>query len=148
MAAVAISRCSEIGLDVERIDRDVDFEGVADAVFTDREKQHVFGGAPEKICGRFFDLWTLKEAYIKARGMGFSLPPSSFEIDCAESRIGLARQPACDVDPERWQFHLSTPRAGVRMALAIGSRRVTRLRVFEWRPDGRQDHGRILETSP
>jgi 4'-phosphopantetheinyl transferase len=60
---------------------------------------------------RFLALWTLKEAYVKARGLGLSIPLDQFGFEFAE---GDADQPiqllrwwaAADIDPEpeSWRF--------------------------------------------
>lgn len=136
--AVAISRCPEIGIDVERVDRSVDIEAVARAVFSERELVHFLrcgtAGWLGDARGRFFDLWTLKEAYIKARGLGFSLPPQSFEIAAHDGRLRLQRAPTCDQRPERWQFRLLSPSPALRMSIAAANPYAVRLRHIGWTP--------------
>ncbi|MDX2205396.1 MAG: 4'-phosphopantetheinyl transferase superfamily protein [Hyphomicrobiaceae bacterium] len=147
LAAVAVTSGCEIGLDVERIDRCVDFAGVAASVFTPRETDDVLLREPDGVAERFFDLWTLKEAYIKARGLGFSLSPASFEVPRGDAGIALRCMPECDPSPGRWQFHLST-HDGVRMAVAVGSRSVRCIRLFECAPPGRARSFFLRELSP
>ncbi len=134
LVAVAVSPISEIGIDVERVDRQVDISGIAEAVFTQCEMERILRCAPDENRDRFFGLWTLKEAYIKARGRGFSLPPRTFEFASLDDPISLRCPPDCDPTPERWQFHLSRRRPGLRIAIAVGSRSITRIRQLEWKP--------------
>ncbi len=68
----------DAGVDVERVDRRVNYEGIARSKFSSleaRELRRLVGSAQRE---RFFRYWTLKEAYIKARGMGLALPLGSF----------------------------------------------------------------------
>lgn len=134
MVAVAISPVAEVGVDLERIDRRVDISEIAEAVFTPDELDRILrqNGARERT--RFFELWTLKEAYIKARGRGFAIPPRTFAFTSVEDPIRLDQAPECDSAPERWRFALSRCRTGLRMAIAVGSRSVTRIRQFDWDP--------------
>ncbi|MCR6476680.1 4'-phosphopantetheinyl transferase superfamily protein [Variovorax sp. ZS18.2.2] len=77
LIVLAIARDIELGVDVENIRR----PAVLDAV------DHFFAPAEARSLGalpaasqphRFFELWTLKESYIKARGMGLQIPLDSF----------------------------------------------------------------------
>jgi 4'-phosphopantetheinyl transferase len=129
-AVLAIGRLPEVGIDVESTDRPVDIEWIGRSVFTQSERGWVAAGARGSEGDRFFDLWTLKEAYIKARGRGFSLRPDSFELANADGRFRLRCSHDCDPNPERWQFRLFSPRPNLRVALAIGSRTVTRARTL------------------
>ena len=69
---------------------------------------------------RFFLYWTLKESYIKARGMGLAIPLSQFSFAIA-SDISIAFAPKLDDDPDSWQFTAMS--FGRRHALAASMRR-------------------------
>lgn len=129
-AVLAIGRVPEVGIDVETTDRPVDIEWIGRSVFTQSERGWIAAGGSGSETDRFFDLWTLKEAYIKARGRGFSLRPDSFEVANVDGRFLLRCSHDCDPSPERWQFHLSSPRPRLRVALAIGSPALTRIRTL------------------
>lgn len=129
LVVLAVARSAEIGIDAEAIDRSVDIEGVGRSVFTQSEADWVFRTRGLER-DRFFDLWTLKEAYIKARGRGFSLPPDSFAMIDGDGRLRLQCDRDCDASPERWQFRLSSPRPDLRVALAFGGGSETRIRAL------------------
>lgn len=139
MVAVAISPVAEVGVDLERIDRRIDISEIAEAVFTPDELDRILRQNEARERTRFFELWTLKEAYIKARGRGFAIPPRTFAFASVEDPIRLDQAPDCDSAPERWRFALSRCRTGLRMAIAVGSRSVTRIRQFDWDPVAEAD---------
>ena len=130
LVVLAVSRVPEIGIDVEALDRNVDIHEIGESVLADTEALEIAHSAPDEARDRFFSYWTLKEAYMKARGMGFSLHPKSFSFVDLDGLISLRCSPQCDPAPERWQFSLSKPRPEFRMALAIGSRSM-RTRHFD-----------------
>jgi 4'-phosphopantetheinyl transferase len=71
-AALIAIASAEIGVDIERIDRSVDYAGVAQSVFS-RPEMEMLREAPDARRGEvFFLIWTRKEAYLKATGAGFS----------------------------------------------------------------------------
>ncbi len=77
---VGIAPEGRLGVDVEeRIPR-FDIEGIGDFVFGPLERSDLARATESEKSRYFFNLWTLKEALIKALGTGFSLNPSLFEI--------------------------------------------------------------------
>ena len=67
----------EIGVDVEEI---LPFDvQLAKGMFTEEEYLSLFNMKKEGNVG-FYDLWTLKESYVKAKGMGLSIPLDSFNV--------------------------------------------------------------------
>lgn len=75
---VCITDVESVGIDVEKVS-DIDF-GIAKRFFAKEEYEYFLKQKEEDKLSYFYDLWTLKESYIKAVGMGLSLPLESFAI--------------------------------------------------------------------
>lgn len=58
---------------------------------------------------RFYELWTLKESYIKARGMGLSLGLSRFSFFPDGNTASVRFDPGFHDDPAAWDFQLFHP---------------------------------------
>lgn len=78
---------SPVGIDVEKF-ADIDFS-IAKRFFSEQECLDLYMRQGGARLSYFFDLWTLKESYIKAAGMGLSLPLDSFSIRVGQERIEL-----------------------------------------------------------
>ncbi|GGG04688.1 4'-phosphopantetheinyl transferase [Paenibacillus aceti] len=76
-----------IGIDVERIS-DIDLR-IAERFFSNQENSDLNALSPQARTDYFFELWTLKESYIKAEGSGLSLPLSSFTVRKQGEQIQL-----------------------------------------------------------
>ncbi len=114
--AVAVALDRDVGVDVERIAPARADAEVARHLFAPAEFA-AFLDAPE--AGRaeaFFDFWTLKEAYIKAVGLGVALPLKDFAFTREPLRISFA--PDLDDIPSRWLFRRFRPAPDIAMALA------------------------------
>jgi 4'-phosphopantetheinyl transferase len=102
LTVVAVCTGDEVGVDVERVDRRVPL-GVAGRWFAPAELEALAAAPEPERARRFLELWTLKEAYVKARGLGvIGLSLASFVIDPAGPRL----QAAADDDPARWHLTL------------------------------------------
>ena len=80
MAICALTRHRRIGADIEEVRPIQEMENLAAACFSDAERIRVCEFEPEARREAFFACWTRKEAYIKARGEGLSIPLDSFEV--------------------------------------------------------------------
>lgn len=71
VALVAIAS-AEVGIDIERIDGTVDYDSVAETMFSAAEFGMLRSASTSQRGEVFFSIWTRKEAYLKATGFGFS----------------------------------------------------------------------------
>jgi hypothetical protein len=83
LAVVAVTGGADVGVDVERADRSVNAARLTGRFFSPEETAALQELSPERLRERFFLYWTLKESYIKARGLGLSLPLDSFSFRLA-----------------------------------------------------------------
>jgi 4'-phosphopantetheinyl transferase len=77
---IAIGLDRELGIDVERADEAVPVESIARNFFSSAEIAALESMPDPLRRAAFFSCWTRKEAYIKARGLGLSLPLKSFDV--------------------------------------------------------------------
>jgi 4'-phosphopantetheinyl transferase len=83
MALYAFSPGREIGVDLEFIREDLASERIAERFFSPREIDTLATVPAELRREAFFNCWTRKEAYIKARGEGLSMPLDEFDVSLA-----------------------------------------------------------------
>ncbi|MFL5138934.1 MAG: 4'-phosphopantetheinyl transferase family protein [Microvirga sp.] len=120
--ACAISGCETIGVDVEATDRLRSPLAVAEHAFSKAEIAELARLPAEEQADRFFDYWTLKEAYVKARGIGLLLPLDQFSMLIRQDgSIGIAFAPGFADDALRWSFTKDSPSPHHRLAVADGS---------------------------
>jgi 4'-phosphopantetheinyl transferase len=107
LIVLALARNIDIGVDVESLGRKAALD-VADHYFSPAEAQGLSALPSALKAERFFELWTLKESYIKARGMGLQIPLDSFGFaldDHGGIDFALADSHTGDNDTaQRWQF--------------------------------------------
>ncbi|MCC6299524.1 MAG: 4'-phosphopantetheinyl transferase superfamily protein [Anaerolineales bacterium] len=95
-ALVAVTRGRNIGVDVEQIRAEVEIEELASRNFSPREVSELMALPPAQRIIGFFNCWTRKEAYIKAQGLGLSLPLDSFDVSLGEPAVLRATRPNAD----------------------------------------------------
>ncbi|MDG1773887.1 MAG: 4'-phosphopantetheinyl transferase superfamily protein [Oceanicoccus sp.] len=118
MVACVVTRCHDIGLDIENIERDNDVLAIADRYFSKPELNQLFSLPADQQQDRFFDYWTLKEAYMKADGRGISLGLGNFSFEIADT-ISISFSEKIPQDAAAWRFQLFHPNDTHRMAVAI-----------------------------
>jgi 4'-phosphopantetheinyl transferase len=116
VVAMAVCRHAVVGVDVEKFGRAP--LAVAGRYFSPAEAAQLRALPSDAQPGRFFQLWTLKEAYLKAIGTGLAggLGRMSFMFESAES---FYFERADDADAARWQFHQFEFGAEHVLALAV-----------------------------
>lgn len=116
----AVAWARDVGVDVEAWDRPRSVLALADRFFSPHEAAAIRGLSAVDQDSHFVRLWTLKEAYVKARGVGLAtgLRDASFTIaDDAAVRVGFSA--AVDDDAGRWQFALLAPTVRHCIAVAV-----------------------------
>ncbi len=112
-------QCSGIDIENTAVKQPRSFLDIADRFFTDLESRDIAKGSNEEQIQRFFDYWTLKEAYIKADGQGLSLGLDRFEFLLEVERpISIHFIPPTNEDANNWVFHQCSLET-FRLAIAI-----------------------------
>lgn len=97
IACIALSD-KEVGVDIQSPCAR-NYLSIARVAFHEKEIEKL--KASEDIQADFFNLWCLKESYMKARGLGFALPSKSFYFQLDGDSITLHAE-----DTDRWNFTL------------------------------------------
>jgi 4'-phosphopantetheinyl transferase len=128
----AVARGRELGVDVEYAWPDRYYARIAEQFFSPLELAQLHQMPPSRHAEAFFRCWTLKEAYLKARGEGLSLPLDSFDVAFAPGECpGLRRVSGQPGETVRWSFASFTPAPGYAAALAVEGRNWS-LQGFLW----------------
>lgn len=79
-AVVAVSLAGPVGIDIEWMDPDIDFRGIAARFFSESESKALHRLPPDTALKAFYRCWTRKEACIKALGAGLKFDLASFDV--------------------------------------------------------------------
>jgi 4'-phosphopantetheinyl transferase len=122
MALYAFSRAREVGVDLEFIREDLADEKIAERFFSEREIDDLRNVPAELRKQAFFDCWTRKEAYIKARGEGLSMPLAEFDVSLAPGAVAaLLRNHKEPDEVTRWSMQVvDVPEGYVAALVAEG----------------------------
>lgn len=135
---IALSRGRVLGVDIERMRVDVATEEIATRFFSANECRDLATVAPDQRCAAFFACWTRKEAYLKARGDGLSLPLEQFDVSFlpghAPRLIETRHDPA---EARRWTLRALEGGPDYKAALAVEGVD-WKLKCWEWRKEASQ----------
>jgi 4'-phosphopantetheinyl transferase len=119
LVACAIGRHLDCGVDVEEI-RSLDLlDDLSRRVLGEEERAALFRLQGAERLERFFTLWTLKEAYLKARGVGMRLPLGEIDIDLTAETPALRLAAGSSDRAADWQLEAGSPTATHRLGVAL-----------------------------
>ncbi len=138
LALCAVAHERDVGIDLEYIRPDFATDEIAERFFAPAEVAALRSLAPEQQPRAFFDCWTRKEAYIKARGDGLFRLLNSFTVAFAPDEPPAILH--AEDDPQasvRWSVHALDAPDGFAAALVV-EQPVAQIQCWRW-PSGRAD---------
>src|SRR5713226_2658116 len=149
LALYAITRGREIGVDLEHIRPDLADGKLAERFFSPAEVKVLRSLPASSQPVGFFNCWTRKEAYIKARGKGLSLPLDQFDVSVVPGEpAALLRVNGDPNETSRWDLHELVPASGYVAALAVEGHD-WQLKCWQWPNElGLSFAGRSCSLSP
>ena len=143
MFTIAVTGSGETGVDVELASRPRRVMALARRHFSQAEIGALEALAEEQRLSRFYQLWTLNEAFVKARGLGLTMPLQDFTFEVSDAGVISLRE-LNSVMPLNWQFWTMQLEAlageqHYTVSLAVANDRKVKqsLHVFQFLPGGR-----------
>ncbi len=118
VALLVAKEADNVGIDAEYIDRKMDVMGLAQRFFSPTECAELDRQPQNNQERRFLDYWTLKESFIKAQGLGLSIPLDSFSMLIKDGDVDIAFHGIDSISSE-WQFRQWELSSGHLLATAI-----------------------------
>jgi len=116
----ALTEAAPIGVDVERVRPMRGARNIAERFFSAAEAERVRSAPPESIDAVFFEIWTRKEAFVKATGAGFSRGLGTFTVSSGPAEVPrIERIEKPDDDPAQWSLRAFVPAESYVAALAV-----------------------------
>jgi 4'-phosphopantetheinyl transferase len=120
LALYAITRDHAIGVDLESVQANRDWEQIAARHFAPRELEALRLVPAASRAAAFLNCWTRKEAFVKARGEGLSLPLDQFEVSLAPGEPARLLSTSGDpLEAARWSIRELDPDPGYIGAVAV-----------------------------
>jgi 4'-phosphopantetheinyl transferase len=125
LISCAFSCFPEMGIDVENVQKRIEIIDLVTNVLSGEEFVQFNSTTSSQQKTLFFKLWTAKEAYLKAHGLGLidNLSDISFNINLEKDQVDLVRGVSPREDTASWAFVMSTPTPQHQMTLAFKKRK-------------------------
>lgn len=120
LMVAAICREWPIGVDIEKEDPRFHAVDIAARYFCERERDEIARRGGQAGLRAFFQLWTAKEAVLKAASVGLTLELSKLEIGLTPLRI-LALEDSAKIHGANWHLKAFSPAEGYSGALAVAA---------------------------
>lgn len=118
LALYAVTRDRRIGVDIERV-RAIEAEQLAQRFFSPREYAAINALPPQQQQTAFFQLWTCKEASLKATGEGIA-GLDQVEVTLGiEEPVQLIQLSGDALSPDNWSIQQLTPAQGYVASFAV-----------------------------
>ena len=118
LALCATTTHAELGVDVEQVRTMSDALAVSERFFSSQEREALRRVPPRDLSASFFRIWTRKEAFLKARGLGITMPLDQFSVPLDDSATRLLEVRWDRSETQRWRLTHLEPRHGYTGALA------------------------------
>lgn len=130
--ALAISRLEETGIDVEFNKRERLVSKIAKRFFSPTEVSALLEMPEQGQQQRFFELWTLKEAYIKACGLGLGIPLDQFSFAFeSDKTLSLSIDKLRIDNADHWQIWQLASKPDYNLALAAKSAQGSQIELLK-----------------
>jgi 4'-phosphopantetheinyl transferase len=132
LALLAFAQGRELGVDLESVRPEVAGLRIAERYFSTAEVAALRALPESQQTEAFFNCWTRKEAYIKARGEGLSARLDQFDVSLAPGQPALLLRTEIATDePGRWQMIELEPGKDYKAALVVEGHD-WQLRCWQW----------------
>ncbi len=123
VALIAVAAAGRLGVDIEAAQADLAGLAIAEQFFSSAEVAALRGLPEAERVSAFFNCWTRKEAFVKARGEGLSFPLKAFDVSLAPGAPAALLHTRPDpAEAARWTLTALTPAEGYVAALAADFR--------------------------
>jgi len=121
LAVCAVSSIARVGVDAERIEASLEMAELAPHVLSQDEREWWKREEPQVRLRWFYQLWSLKESFLKAVGLGLQVQPSRLSFRLSDRMSPELRQLPVELGRrEEWSFRVFDPTPVHVCALAAG----------------------------
>jgi len=130
LVACVVSARNEVGVDAEAVNRTTETTVIAEQYFSSSETADLKTLSEPLQRDKFFQYWTLKEAYVKARGLGLSMGFDGFSFDLKDGQPSRIRfRPPAEDEASAWHFFQLRPSGRHLLAVACRASFPPELRI-------------------
>ena len=105
LTACIVTLSHDCGIDTEQLNPRHKLDGVAKRMFSEAEHMELQQYSGQNYLEHFYRCWTLREAYVKARGIGISFPTRKLKFTLkGKSGASVVFDPDIDDQADAWQF--------------------------------------------
>jgi 4'-phosphopantetheinyl transferase len=116
----AFTYVRQVGVDIEYMRPDLDYESLTEHYFSPLENEMLRALLASARLEAFYQCWARKEAYIKARGKGLSIPLDAFDVSLRPDEPAVLLNSREDAhEAARWRLCALHPDPNYAGALAV-----------------------------